>query len=148
MRIFLTGGTGFIGRALVPVLQRDGHTVVVWSRSARRARARLGADIEVVGVGDAADLAPVLERCDAVVNLAGEPILGGRWTARRRQALTSSRIGVTTTLVDAMARASRRPRVLVSGSAVGYYGDRGLEALTETSSAGQGFLSEIGRAHV
>lgn len=147
MRIFITGGTGFIGRALVPVLQRDGHTVVVWSRSEQRARARLGADIEVVRATDAPDdLVSAVATCDAVVNLAGEPILGGRWTHRRRQILTASRVGVTDRLVQAMARSTRRPGVFVSGSAVGYYGDRGTEPLTEASAPGQGFLADLARA--
>ncbi len=142
MRVLVTGATGFIGRALVPALQREGHTVVAWTRSPARARARLGAEIEAAGPGPDA-LARALESCDAVVNLAGEPILGGRWTAARRQVLVESRVGFTSRLVDAMAAAPRRPRVLLSGSAVGYYGDRGDETLEEGSAPGRGLLADL-----
>ena len=144
MRILLTGATGFIGRALVPALQHDGHIVVAWVRSEARARARLGAEIETVNAGaGTAALTAELERCDAVVNLAGEPIVGARWTDERRQTLRESRVGVTARLVEALAAARRRPRVLVSGSAVGYYGNRADETLDETSSPGDDFLARL-----
>src|SRR5665213_1022387 len=144
MRVLVTGATGFIGRALVPRLQRDGHSVVVWARSDARALALLGADIDVVSIaaGQAA-LVTALSRCDAVVNLAGEPLLGGRWTETRRAELRASRIETTAQLVSAMEAASPRPRVLVSGSAVGDYGDRGDELLNEASSHRDDFLSQL-----
>ena len=82
MRVFVTGATGFIGRALIPRLQRDGHAVVAWVRSPARARGLLGAEVELVHADTALDgLVAAIERCDAVVNLAGEPLMGGRWTA-------------------------------------------------------------------
>ena len=84
MRVFVTGATGFIGRALIPRLQRDGHSVVAWVRSETRARSLLGAEVEIASAGARPDaLARALEHCDAVVNLAGEPLMGGRWTAAR-----------------------------------------------------------------
>jgi uncharacterized protein (TIGR01777 family) len=146
VRVFVTGATGFIGRALVPRLQRDGHTVVAWVRSPARARSLLGAEVELVHT-DAApgELIAAIERSDAVVHLAGEPLLGGRWTAARRAVLEESRIATTARLVQAMADAKPSPRVLISGSAVGYYGDRGDELLTEASSAGDDFLAGLGR---
>jgi len=146
MRVLVTGATGFIGRALVPVLRREGHSVVVWVRSEARARGRLGAEVDTVdaGAGTAA-LTAALEQCDAVVNLAGEPILGGRWTAARRKVLRDSRVGVTDRLVQAIAAGRRRPRVLISGSAVGYYGDRADEVLKENSPPGRDFLAELGQ---
>ena len=144
MRVLVTGATGFIGRALVPRLQRDGHSVVVWARSDTRALALLGADIDVVSIAAGQEaLISALSRCDAVVNLAGEPLLGGRWTEARRAVLRASRIDTTGQLVSAMEAASPRPRVLVSGSAVGYYGDRGDEPLNEASSHRQDFLSQL-----
>jgi len=144
MRVFMTGATGFIGRALIPLLQREKHTVVVWARSSTRARSLLGAGVDIVPAGGGVEpLAAELGRCDAVVNLAGEPLLGGRWTARRRAALEASRVELTGTLVRAIAMAPKRPRVMVSASAVGFYGDRGAEVLTESSSAGEDFLSAL-----
>ena len=128
MRVFVTGATGFIGRALIPRLQRDGHAVVAWVRSPARARGLLGAEVELVQADAAPDaLVAAIERADAVVNLAGEPLIGGRWTAGRREILEDSRIKVTEQLVAVMAKAKTRPRVFISGSAVGYYGDRADE---------------------
>jgi uncharacterized protein (TIGR01777 family) len=146
MRVFVTGASGFIGRALIPRLQRDGHTVVAWVRSPARARGLLGAEVELVQADAAPDaLVGAIERADAVVNLAGEPLMGGRWTAARRAVLEESRIALTEQLVRAMAGAKTRPRVFVSGSAVGYYGDRADERLTEASSAGDDFLARLCR---
>lgn len=146
MRVLVTGATGFVGRALVPVLRREGHSVVAWVRSEMRARARLGAEIETVDARSGIEaLTSALEQCDAVINLAGEPILGGRWTAARRESLRDSRVGFTENLVRALAASRRRPRVLVSGSAVGYYGDRADEILKEDAARGSGFLADLCR---
>ncbi|MGB7218555.1 MAG: TIGR01777 family oxidoreductase [Vicinamibacterales bacterium] len=145
MRVFVTGATGFIGRALIPRLQRDGHSVIAWVRSEPRARGLLGADVVLVSAqGGAEAMTRALAGCDAVVNLAGEPILGGRWTAARRAVLERSRVGVTEDLVRAIAAAGPQgPKVLVSGSAVGWYGDRADQVLTETSARGDDFLSHL-----
>jgi uncharacterized protein (TIGR01777 family) len=144
MRILVTGATGFIGRALVPRLQRDGHSVVAWVRSDTRALALLGGDIDIVSTAAGPEaLTTALSQCDAVVNLAGEPILGKRWTAERRSVLRASRIDVTGQLVTALESAQPRPRVLVSSSAVGFYGDRGDELLDESSGPRDDFLSRL-----
>jgi uncharacterized protein len=144
MRILVTGATGFIGRALVPRLQRDGHSVVAWARSDARALALLGSDIDVVSTAAGHEaLTAALSQCDAVVNLAGEPILGQRWTAERREVLRTSRVDVTAQLVSALEAAKPRPRVLVSSSAVGVYGDRGDEVLDESSGPRDDFLSRL-----
>lgn len=146
MRVLITGATGFTGRALVPVLRQAGHSVLVWARSESRARARLGAEVEVVCAdGGLAALTAAVERSDGLVNLAGESILGRRWTAERRALLTNSRVGVTEQLVSAVANARRRPSVLVSGSAVGYYGDRGDDILREDAAPGDDFLARLCR---
>ncbi len=140
MRVFLTGATGFLGRALTLALRREGHAVAAWVRSEERARALLGDQAELVPVaGDQSVLRAALEGCDAIVNLAGEPVLS-RWSARRRAQLRTSRVDLTTGLVGALEGLARRPRVLVSGSAVGFHGNRADARLTETSPAGTGFL--------
>jgi uncharacterized protein len=146
MRVFVTGATGFIGRALTARLRADGHTVVAWVRSVERARRTLGGDVELerTDAGFAA-LTAALARVDAVVNFAGEPLIGKRWTPERRRVLEDSRVQVTKDLVRAIHAAPTRPRVLVSGSAVGWYGDRGDERLTEQSTPGDDFLAHVCR---
>jgi len=145
MRVFVSGATGFVGRALVLRLRRDGHAVCAWVRDEARARSLLGAEVELVSTQAPRErLVGALAGCDAVVNFAGESVVGARWTAARKKALVDSRVGVTERLVDAMA-AAERPRTLVSASAVGYYGDRGDETLDEESGAGEGFLADLCR---
>ena len=143
MRVAMTGATGFIGRAVAARLQRDRHRIVALVRSEGRARARLGADVETVSLDTDPTLTAALEGCDAIVNLAGESIAGGRWTSSRRRVLRDSRVGVTARLVQALAAAPTRPRVLISASAVGYYGNRGAEIVNERSAAGTGFLAQL-----
>lgn len=141
MKVLLTGATGFLGRALTLALRRGGHEVRAWVRSVERARALLGDQAEILEA-DEARLGAALEGVDAVVNLAGEPILS-RWTGKRRGELRASRVDLTARLVRALEGAKRRPRVLISASAVGFYGDRGAERLSETSPAGTGFLPAL-----
>jgi uncharacterized protein (TIGR01777 family) len=115
----VTGATGFIGRTLVAQLRRDGVRVIALARDATQARASLGPDVQVV---DRLDAVPAETRIDAVVNLAGARVLGMPWTAARRAVLLASRVDVTAAVVDLMRRLEPRPRVLVSASAVGFYG--------------------------
>jgi hypothetical protein len=144
MKVLVTGATGFIGHALVLRLRRDGHAVAAWARDSRRAREQLGAEVEVRSHADGPDaLARALADADGVVNLAGEPIFGGRWTAARRARMVESRVAATGELIAALEPLPRRPAVLVSASAVGYYGDRGDEVLTEASAPGHDFLAEL-----
>ena len=126
-------------------LRRDGHEVCAWVRDEARAKGQLGAEVDLVSTGASREsLVETLAHCDAVVNLAGESIAAGRWTHRRKEALVASRVGVTERVVDALL-AAERPRVLVSASATGFYGDRGDERLDEESGGGAGFLADLCR---
>ncbi|WP_447940622.1 TIGR01777 family oxidoreductase [Pseudoxanthomonas mexicana] len=139
MHVLITGGTGFIGQALCTALLQAGHTLSVLTRDYARARAQLPAAVRVLAaLEDARDV-------EAVVNLAGEPLMAGRWNAARKATFRASRLGTTQALVAWMARQSVRPRVLVSGSAIGYYGPRGDEALDESAAPGDDFAAHLCR---
>jgi len=143
MRIFITGATGFIGTHLCRRLEAEGHTVVAWVRSASRARRSLGAAAELVDAsGGRAALSVAVDGSDAIINLAGEPVIG-RWSEERKRRMVTSRVDLTGDLVAAIEAASVRPKVFISGSAVGYYGARGDEPLTEASTPGEGFLADL-----
>ncbi len=141
MRIAITGADGFIGRPLAARLAAAGHEVLKLVRRAPRAPGEAAWD-PAAGTIDRAALAGV----DGVVHLAGASIAGGRWTAARRALLRDSRTGPTRLLAETLAALQPRPRVLVSASATGFYGDRGEEWLDESSAAGTGFLAETARA--
>jgi len=147
MRVVITGGTGLIGRALAAELAGRGDSVVVTSRSPERVRG-LAAGVEVAAF-DGITLeqgVAAFEGADAVVHLIGEGIADGRWTAARKRRIEESRTRSTALLIEALARSEPRPMVLLQGSAVGFYGARGDEELTETSSPGDGFLADVCRA--
>src|SRR3989475_4423528 len=120
MRVLVTGGTGFIGAALGHALSGAGHAVTVVTRDPAR--------VDGAAIGWERVSAAVRET-DALVNLAGEPLGSRRWSALQKQLIRESRVLATRTLVDAIAAAEPRPRVMVNASAVGYYGPRGDEAL-------------------
>lgn len=144
MNVFITGATGFVGRALTLRLRRDGHQVTAYTRSPERARAVLGDEASYLGSDSGMEsLVAAVAQADAIVNLAGEPILGGRWTDTKRKALRESRLQTTRELVEAIAMTPSRPRVLVSTSAVGAYGDGGSEILTEDSPTAHDFLGRL-----
>jgi len=144
MRVFITGATGFLGRALTLRLRRDGHEVSAWVRSPAKARALLGAEIQLINArGGEPRLRVALAASDAVIHLAGEPVLPRRWSKRRRKALFDSRVGLTDQIVRALAELPVRPQVLVSGSAVGFYGDGQAMPLPEDAAKGQGFLADL-----
>lgn len=141
--VLVTGATGFIGRHLVRALLARGDRLVVLSRDPLNARDRFGPLVEVVSDLSLIDSA---RRIDAVVNLAGEPLAGGLWTARRRRVFLDSRVETTQAVVALMLRLARPPAVLVSGSAIGFYGDRGDETLTENKPPQDIFTSTLCRA--
>lgn len=140
VHILITGGTGLIGRQLCTALLADGYELTVLSRNPDTVPAKCGAGVRAMTSLD--DWQP--ERSfDAVINLAGEPIVNARWTGQRKQVLWDSRITLTEKLVQRIAAAQRKPGVLLSGSAVGYYGDRGDAALDETTGPGEDFPARL-----
>jgi uncharacterized protein (TIGR01777 family) len=141
--VLVTGATGFIGPKLVRTLRERGDRVVVLGRNPAKATTLLGADVDVIA--DLAEL-PSTRTIDAVVNLAGAPIAGGLWTARRRARLLDSRLGVTRALLELCARLEAKPATWINASAIGYYGARaGDELVDETAPTGTGFQAELCR---
>lgn len=134
MKTVISGGTGFIGKGIAAKLQSAGHEVAVWSR---RASAPMAWD-PLTGPPDPASL----DGADAVIHLAGETV-AQRWTSAVKQKIRDSRVLGTQRLVDTIAKVERKPRVLVCASAIGFYGSRGDEVLTETSAPGSGFLVDV-----
>ena len=121
MRIFMTGATGFVGRATVLRLKREGHEIVAWVRNPTKARSVLGGEAELLPVDcDEETLKEQLSRCGAVINLAGEPVAGKRWTQSYKERLVTSRVALTQRIVSAIKDTDPKPGVLISASAVGY----------------------------
>ena len=153
MKVLVAGSTGLVGTALSRALARDGHTVcrLIRPESAAKGRAPVA---EVPGERNKLNVAwnPVTGElgegaagADAVVNLAGASIASGRWSENRKAVLRSSRLETTRALVTALAKMTAAPKVMVSASAIGYYGDRGEEELTEESASGTDFLAGLCR---
>lgn len=145
MRIVISGGTGFIGRALCVSLCHDGHQVIVLTRNKEAAQQTCGPKVTAIEWNgrEAATLASCLEGADAVINLAGAPIADGRWTDVRKQLLTESRVLATRSLVDALSRCSSKSRTLINASGIGYYGASDDRVLDEGSQRGHGFLADL-----
>ena len=142
MKALVTGATGFVGRRLVRLLEEP----VVVSRNPDRARAVLGAGIGPIYRWDPLRGPPPAEAIagvDTVFHLAGESVAEGRWTAAQKTRIRDSRVLGTRHLVQGIGQATARPRTLVSASAVGYYGNRGDEELTESSSPASDFLADV-----
>jgi uncharacterized protein (TIGR01777 family) len=140
MRVLVTGASGLIGTALQRSLRERGHELLLASRSEPKDDSWIQWSAES-GFADAREL----EEIDAVVHLAGESVSGLRWTDEKKKAIRDSRVLGTRSIVDAIAELETRPRVLVAASAIGFYGDRGDEVLTETSRSGKTFLAEVSR---
>jgi len=140
MTVVIAGGTGFLGGALVPALRADGHRVRVLTRRPRHAD-----DVAWNPERAPESWTDALDDADAVINLAGESIAGARWSEARKRAIRDSRVHATYALDYAMSNAARRPATVISASAVGFYGNRGDEVLTEASAPGDDFLADVCR---
>lgn len=141
-RTFLiTGGTGYIGTQLTERLLKQGHTVMILTRNPAKYEDRKSKNLQFLAWGDA--LADGMERVDVVIHLAGENLFGRRWNEEVKRSLRDSRVQTTRAIVDAIRQAENRPEWLISASAVGIYGDRGEERITEETGAGEDFLARL-----
>lgn len=138
MNVFITGATGLIGQRLTALLEEAGESVTQLTRGpVRNEKQRLWAP-------DSDTLAPdLLEGCDVLVHLAGESIAEGRWTEAKKQRIRDSRVHSTALLAKTIEGMEQKPKAFVVASAIGFYGDRGEEVLTESSPPGDGFLPEV-----
>lgn len=143
MRILITGGTGLIGSHLCKALLAAGHQLTALSRHPETVAIKCGA--AVLAMASLDEWRPE-QTFDAVINLAGEPIVDAFWSAKRKQMLWNSRVTLTEKLVQRIAAAKQKPAVLLSGSAIGYYGDRGDRELDETKQAGSDFAASLCKA--
>jgi uncharacterized protein (TIGR01777 family) len=140
MRILLTGGTGFIGSALCKSLLARGDELTVLSRNSESVKAKCGAQVKTISTLNewAADL-----DFDAIINLAGESIIDAPWTDARKLTLRGSRVALTEHLIKCIERAKHRPKVLLSGSAIGYYGYCGDQTLDESATPARDFSAQL-----
>jgi uncharacterized protein (TIGR01777 family) len=145
MKILITGSTGLVGTALVDALVRDGHTVCRLIRPETKAHEASGG-FDVAWNPRTGELGGAAIGADAVVHLSGTGVAEKRWSEDRKKELVSSRVDVTRALVTALEKMNAKPAVLVSASAIGYYGNRGDEILTEESAPGRDFPAELSEA--
>ena len=147
MKVAITGATGFVGRRLVERLQEQGHQPLILTRNPAAAQ-RAFPTLEIIAYTptESGSWQQAIAGCDAVVNLAGEPIAESRWTPKQKQEILNSRQLGTQKIVEAIAQANPKPAVLVNASAIGYYGTSETATFDETSPAGNDFLAEVCQA--
>lgn len=146
MKVVLTGATGFIGKYLVQALLKEGMTPIILSRNPSQARKVFGSSLQAHPWNPETELAPqtVLESADAVIHLAGEGIANKRWNEKQKKKILNSRVLGTQNLVKSLnSLKGKKPKVLISASAIGFYGNRGADILNESSLPGNGFLSDV-----
>lgn len=140
MKILINGASGLIGSALQVSFKEKGYELLLASRNPAKDEKHVQWDADT-GFSD--DDLERLEGLDAAIHLAGESISGLRWTEEKKKAIRDSRVFGTRTMIEAFDKLKKRPKVFISGSAVGFYGDRGSDEMTESSAAGKTFLSEV-----
>src|SRR6266566_7086227 len=145
MKILITGASGLVGSALVKALASDGHMVCRLVRPETKTAGGAAGAFDVAWNPETGELGGAAVGAEAVVNLGGASIAEGRWTASRKQLLRISRVDATRALVTALGKMNAKPDVLISASAIGFYGNRGEEVLTEESSPGNDFLAEVSK---
>lgn len=141
MNILITGGTGFIGSELRDMLLQEGHYLTIITRSPKKYEDETAKNQKFISWDD--ELTEAMAFSDAIINLAGASIFGQRWTEDVKRKILDSRVSSTRKLVQAAGNADNPPEVMISASAVGYYGDRGDDVITESEPAGSSFLSEV-----
>jgi uncharacterized protein (TIGR01777 family) len=154
MNILMTGASGLVGTALVKTFTDEGHTIYRLTRvGGSKQSAKISGALDLPWNPGSGEISGSLDsnsvqapaNFDAIVNLAGAPVVGGRWTKERKEVLRSSRVDTTHGLVNAIAKMDTRPRVLISASAIGYYGNRDDEPVTEKSTPGTDFLADLAK---
>lgn len=146
MKLVIAGATGFIGSPLCAQLLQNGHTLTLLTRHAPPDGSTPAKTWRHWTPAIPSEWEALFDGIDGVVNLAGEPLAAKRWTEKQKRRIQLSRIDTTRGIVDAIARAKRKPSFLINGSAVGYYGPHGDEILTEETPAGNDFLSSVCRS--
>src|SRR5438128_8603930 len=145
MKILVTGATGLVGSALVAALARDGHMVCRLVRPQTKTEGGAAGTFDVAWNPETGELGGAAVGAEAVINLGGASIASGRWTDARKRLLRTSRVEATRALVTALGKMNAKPDVMVSASAIGFYGNRGDEVLTEESAPGNDFLAGISK---
>jgi len=147
LKILVTGGTGFIGKSLVKRLAERQHEVLVLSRNPKKALNKFSSSVRLLLWSNQGQKSwqAELQDCDVVINLAGENLAAGMWTRRQKARILNSRINAGKSLMQGIEESGHKPRIIIQSSAVGFYGDTGLQTVNETSAPGSGFLAEVVR---